>query len=119
MIRTPRRGALVGLAACAALVTGAAKAPPAAHAAFEVYRAFPKDAAFNAAHTAHNPTPLVVAVGEKSSFAALLTKFVEGYRAKGITSVKSARIPSASHHVMADNPEAVAERVERYAGDVR
>ena len=31
-----------------------------------------------------NQTPLVVAVGEKSFFGALLPKFVEGYRAKGM-----------------------------------
>ena len=79
------------------------------HAAFEIYRAFPQDAAFNAAQTASNPTPLVVAVGEKSFFAALLPKFVEGYRAKGMSRVDSARIPGASHFVLADNLDAVAD----------
>jgi pimeloyl-ACP methyl ester carboxylesterase len=92
---------------------------PQLHAAFEVYRAFPKDAAFNVAQTARNATPLVVAVGEKSSFAPLLPKFVAGYHAKGMTRVESARIPGASHYVVADNPEAVADLVERYAGNAR
>jgi pimeloyl-ACP methyl ester carboxylesterase len=92
---------------------------PQLHAAFEIYRGFPKDAAFNAAQTAPNPTPLVVAVGEKSFFAGLLPRFVEGYRAKGMTHVESARIPGASHYVVADNPEAVADLVERYAGNAR
>jgi len=86
------------------------------HAAFEVYRAFPKDAEWNAAQTAPNSVPLVVAVGEKSFFNTLLPTFVEGYRAKGMTRVQSARIPGASHFVTADNPEAVAELIDRYAG---
>ena len=90
---------------------------PQLHAGFEIYRAFPKDAAFNAAQTAPNHTPLVVAVGEKSFFAPLLQRFVEGYRANGMTRVERAQIPGASHFVLADNPEAVADLIERYASD--
>jgi len=92
---------------------------PQLHAGFEIYRAFPKDGEFNAAQTAPNQTPLVVAVGEKSFFAALLPKFVEGYRAKGMTDVDGARIPGSSHYVMADNPTAVAALIERSAGKAR
>ena len=51
------------------------------HAAFEIYRAFPKDAEWNEPQNAPNSVPLVVAVGEKSFFTPLLNKFVEGYRA--------------------------------------
>jgi len=36
-----------------------------------------------------------------------------------MTHVESARIPGASHYVVADNPEAVADLVERYAGNAR
>ena len=53
------------------------------HAAFEIYRAFPKDAAFNAAQTASNPTPLVVAVGEKSFFRRLVTQVRRGLPRQG------------------------------------
>jgi pimeloyl-ACP methyl ester carboxylesterase len=88
---------------------------PQLHAAFEIYRAFPQDATFNAAQTAPNSVPLLVAVGERSFFNAHLTTFVEGYRAKGMTRVESARIPDANHFVVADNPEAVADLIERYA----
>jgi hypothetical protein len=97
MIRTARYGAFLGLATCVALMAAAAEAPPAAG----------------------NATPLVVAVGEKSSFAPLLPKFVEGYRAKGMTRVERARIANSSHYVMADNPEAVADLIERSARDAR
>jgi pimeloyl-ACP methyl ester carboxylesterase len=89
---------------------------PQMRAAFEIYRAFPRDAEFNAAQTAPNSVPLVVAVGEKS-FNPYLDAFVEGYRANGMTRVEGARIPDASHFVVADNPEAVADLIERNAGN--
>lgn len=89
---------------------------PQLHAAFEVYRAFPRDAEFNAAQTAPNAVPLVVAAGEASFFAKLVPKFVDGYRAKGMRQVESATIPNASHYVLADNPDAVAELIEKHAG---
>jgi pimeloyl-ACP methyl ester carboxylesterase len=88
---------------------------PQLHAAFEIYRAFPQDATFNAAQTAPNSVPLLVAVGGGSLFNPYLTTFVEGYRASGMTRVEGARIPDASHFVVADNPEAVAHLIERHA----
>jgi pimeloyl-ACP methyl ester carboxylesterase len=89
---------------------------PQLHAAFEIYRALPKDAEWNANQTTPNSVPLVVAVGEKSFFAPFLSKFVEGYRAMGMTHVESAQIPRAGHYLIADNPEAVADLIERHAG---
>jgi pimeloyl-ACP methyl ester carboxylesterase len=88
---------------------------PQVHAAFEIYREFPKDGEWNAAKTAPNATPLVVVVGEKSFFSGYRQIFVDGYRAKGMTQVESDVIPSASHYVVADNPDGVAEVIERYA----
>ena len=55
-------------------------------------------------------------MGEKSPFGGLLEKFVEGYRAKGMTHVESARIAGVGHYVVADNPDGVAELIERSAG---
>ena len=86
------------------------------HAAFEIYRAFPKNGEWNAAQTAPNSTPVVIAVGEKSFFAPFLSTFVEGYRAKGMTHVDGARIPAAGHYLLADNPQSVADLIERHAG---
>jgi hypothetical protein len=88
---------------------------PQLHAAFEIYRGFPADARWNAAQSAPNPVPLTVAVGEQSFFAAHLTTFVEGYRASGMTRVDSARISAAGHYLLADNPEAVGDLIERKA----
>jgi pimeloyl-ACP methyl ester carboxylesterase len=90
---------------------------PQLHAAFEIYRGFPQDAEFNAAQTAPNPVPLLVAVGEKSFFNPYLDTFVEGYRANGMARVEGTRIPDAGHFVVANNPEAVAELIERNAGN--
>lgn len=89
---------------------------PQLHSAFEIYRAFPKDGEWNAAQTAPNAVPLVVAVGQKSFFGALLPTFLEGYRAKGMSHVEGAEIPDASHYVLADNPGAVADLIEKHAG---
>jgi len=86
------------------------------HAAFEIYRALPKDAKWNADQTTSNSVPLVAAVGEKSFFAPFLTKFVDGYRANGMIRVESARIPDAGHYVLADNPDAVADLIDEHAG---
>jgi pimeloyl-ACP methyl ester carboxylesterase len=88
---------------------------PQLHAAFEIYRGFPKDGEWNAAQTAPNAVPLVVAVGEISFFAPFLTTFVEGYRAKGMAHVESARIPAAGHYLLSENPDAVAALIEQHA----
>jgi pimeloyl-ACP methyl ester carboxylesterase len=90
---------------------------PQLHAAFEIYRAFPQNAEFNASQTTPNPVPLLVAVGEESPFAVHLSTFVEGYRARGMTRVEGATIPDAGHFVMADNPDVVAGLIERAAGN--
>lgn len=75
----------------------------------------PKDGDWNTAQTAPNSTPLVVAVGEKSFFAAHQQTFVDGYRAKGMTHIETAVIPDASPCVVADNLGGVADVVARYA----
>jgi pimeloyl-ACP methyl ester carboxylesterase len=87
---------------------------PQMRAAFAIYRAFPQNAEFNAVQSGPNSVPLVVAPGEKA-FGPFLETFVEGYRAKGMTRVAGVLIPGASHFVVVDNPEAVAELIERNA----
>jgi pimeloyl-ACP methyl ester carboxylesterase len=84
------------------------------HAAFEIYRGFPADAKWNAAQSGRNSVPLTVVVGDDSFFAAYLPKFVEGYRARGMTQVEGAHVPGSSHYVLADNPQAVGALIERY-----
>lgn len=91
---------------------------PQLHAAFEIYRGFPKDIEWNAGQTASNTVPLVIAVGQKSFFNTLLPTFLSGYRAKGMSHVEGVEIPGASHYVLADNPGAVTDLIEKHADDV-
>jgi pimeloyl-ACP methyl ester carboxylesterase len=86
------------------------------HAAFEIYRAFPKDGEWNAAQTSSNAVPVVIAVAENSFFSPFLQAFIEGYRAKGMAHVEGAHVPGAAHYLLADNPDAVAELIEQHAG---
>jgi pimeloyl-ACP methyl ester carboxylesterase len=88
---------------------------PQIHAAFEIYRAFPANGEYNAARTEAIKTPVVVAVGEKSFFAEYLPTFVDAYHEKGVMHVESAAIPEAGHYLLADNPQAVADLIEKYA----
>jgi hypothetical protein len=74
----------------------------------------PKDANWNATQTEQNSVPLILAVCEKPFFTALPSTFVEGYRAKGMTRVESARIYAARHYLLADNL-AVADVIEQHA----
>lgn len=89
--------------------------PEQLHAAFEMYRAFPDNLAFNEEHQGTNDVPLYLAAGEGSPFAQLLPKQVADLRAKGFAHVESVLIPSAVHYLVEDQPEAVAELIERYA----
>jgi pimeloyl-ACP methyl ester carboxylesterase len=57
--------------------------PAQLHAAFEMYRAFPANAQFNAALREPNDVPLFLGAGEKSPLAKLVTKIAEGLRTNG------------------------------------
>ena len=85
------------------------------HAAFEMFRALPRNAKWNAAQTGPNAIPLVVAIGENSLFNALQPTFVNGLRATGIGLAEGARVPGANHYLLADNPDAVADLIEQHA----
>jgi pimeloyl-ACP methyl ester carboxylesterase len=89
--------------------------PAQLHAVFEMYRAFPANAQFNAAQCGPNDVPIFVAAGEQSPFATLVPKIVQGLRANGCAHVKSGLIPHSIHYVVADQPAAVADLIEKYA----
>jgi hypothetical protein len=54
-----------------------------------MYRAFPANAKFNAAQQGPNDVPLFLASGDKSPFAAMVPKMVEGLRAAGLALSRS------------------------------
>jgi pimeloyl-ACP methyl ester carboxylesterase len=90
-------------------------APEQLRAAFEMYRAFAANTLFNQAQHGSNEVPVFLAAGAGSPFAKLVPKIAEGLRASGLTNVETGLIPGAIHYVVADQPEAVADLIERYA----
>lgn len=89
-------------------------APEQLHAMFEMYRAFPASEKFNAAQRGRIDVPLFLAAGAKSPFAKLLPRFANGLRAHGCTRVDTGLIHDAVHYVVADQPDAVAELIEKH-----
>ena len=84
-------------------------------AAFEMYRAFPANVQFNQTQRGPNEVPLFLAAGAGSPFAKLVPTIAEGLRASGLTRVETGLISDSIHYVVADQPEAVADLIERYA----
>jgi pimeloyl-ACP methyl ester carboxylesterase len=85
------------------------------HAMFEMYRAFPANAQFNAAERGPNGVPLLLAAGDGSPFAQLVPKIAEGLRSNGCAHVEISLIRGAVHYVVEDQPETVTDLIERYA----
>jgi pimeloyl-ACP methyl ester carboxylesterase len=59
--------------------------------------------------------PSFVGAGNGSPFARLVPKIAEGLRANGCTHVETGLIPGSVHYVVEDQPETVADLIERYA----
>jgi pimeloyl-ACP methyl ester carboxylesterase len=89
--------------------------PAQLHAAFEMYRAFPANEKFNQAQRGQNDVPLFLGAGDGSPFAKLIPKIAEGLRANGCTQVETGLIPGSVHYLVEDQPDTVADLVERYA----
>ena len=85
------------------------------HAAFEMYRAFPAIARFNASETGGISIQLFFGAGENSPFAKMVPVFAEGLRVNGCRHVNTGLIPGAVHYIVEDQPAEVAELIERYA----
>jgi pimeloyl-ACP methyl ester carboxylesterase len=94
---------------------GAYAAPAQLHAVFEMYRAFPANAKFNAAQRGPNDVPLFLAAGEKSPFAILVPKIADGLRASGFAHIETGVIAGAVHYVVEDQPNEVADLIEQHA----
>jgi pimeloyl-ACP methyl ester carboxylesterase len=85
-------------------------------AAFAMYRAFPENEKAASAKRGPNPTPVVIATGEKSPFASLAPRMAGDLRGQGFSSVEATSIPGAVHYVVEDAPDAVTELIETHAG---
>ena len=90
-------------------------APEHLRALLEIYRAFPANEKFNAAQRTAMSLPLVLAPGENSPFEKLMPIFAEALRDHGCANVKIEVIRNSVHYVADEQPEAVAQLIERYA----
>jgi pimeloyl-ACP methyl ester carboxylesterase len=90
-------------------------APEHLRALLEIYRAFPANEKFNAAQQSAISLPLVRAPGEHSPFEKLMPGFAEALRGHGCVNVKIEVIKNSVHYVADEQPEAVAQLIERYA----
>jgi pimeloyl-ACP methyl ester carboxylesterase len=82
------------------------------HAAFEMYRALPVVARFNASETGRISIQLFFGAGEKSPFAKMVPVFAQGLRDDGCRHVNTGLIPSAGHYIVEDQPAQVAKLIE-------
>jgi pimeloyl-ACP methyl ester carboxylesterase/uncharacterized membrane protein YphA (DoxX/SURF4 family) len=89
-------------------------APEQLRAAFELYRALPANARFNASQRDRIDLPLVLAGGDHG-FGPLLPGIAETLRAYGWQHVTTVLIENSGHYVADEQPEAVAELIERHA----
>lgn len=85
------------------------------HAVFEMYRAFPANAKFNAAQKNEINVPLFLAAGDGSPFASMTPEIAEALRAKGCRNVEMGLIAGAVHYVVEDQPDEVAALIEQHA----
>jgi len=84
-------------------------------AGLEFYRAFPANGVFNASQRGAIDVPVVWAAGEQSFFGKIGSRVAEGLRAHGCTNVKSEIIKGSGHEVIIEQPQIVAELIERFA----
>jgi pimeloyl-ACP methyl ester carboxylesterase len=84
------------------------------HAAFEVYREFPTNEKFNAAHRDALKVPLVLAGGDRS-FGKVMTSLKDVLGAYGWKNVRVEVLHNLAHYIPDEQPEKIAELIERYA----
>jgi len=90
-------------------------APEHLRALLEMYRAIPANEKFNAAQQSTIGVPLVLAPGENSPFVRLMPRLAEDLRVHGCADVKLEIIKNSVHYVVNEQPETVAELIQRYA----
>src|SRR5579863_2559869 len=90
-------------------------APEHLRAALEIYRAFPANEKFNSAQQSAISLPLVLAPGKNSPFEKLMPSFADALRAHGCANVEIEVIENSVHYVADEQPDAVAQLIERYA----
>lgn len=90
-------------------------APEHLHAALEIYRAIPANKKFNEAQRSAISVPMVLAPGKNSPFEKLMPSFADALRAHGCANVAIEVIENGVHYVADEQPDAVAQLIERHA----
>jgi pimeloyl-ACP methyl ester carboxylesterase len=85
------------------------------HAAFEMYRAFPTNAEFNAAQRGRINLPLALVAGSESPVAKTVPALAQALRDHGLTNVSTSIIQGSSHYIADEQPDALSDCIERYA----
>jgi pimeloyl-ACP methyl ester carboxylesterase len=88
--------------------------PAQLRAGFEFYRAFPANEEFNANQSSEIGIPLTL-VGGDNSFGKIMPKLVEDLRRHGCKNLALEIMKDSGHYVADEQPEIVAELIERYA----
>lgn len=89
--------------------------PEQLHAAFEIYRAFPADAKFNASRHDRIDVPLVLVAGSESPVAKNLPAIAKALRAHGCTNVRLGVVQGSSHFIADEQPSILSAYIEKYA----
>lgn len=89
-------------------------APEKMRAGFEFYRAFPADEKLNQAHQNAIDVPVVLA-GADNGVAQLNLRIAESLRKNGCSNVATEIVKNSGHYVAEEQPQIVAELIERYA----
>jgi pimeloyl-ACP methyl ester carboxylesterase len=89
--------------------------PQQLHAAFEIYRAFPADAKFNASQHSMIDVPIVLVAGSQSPVAKDLPIIAGALRAHGCANVRFHIVQGSSHFIADEKPSSLSEYIERYA----
>src|ERR1700720_4624571 len=84
-------------------------------AALEIYRAFSANEKFNSAQQSAISVPLVLAPGKNSPFEKLMPSFADALRTHGCANVEIEVIENSAHFVTDEQPDAVAQLIERHA----
>ncbi|KAA6465198.1 alpha/beta hydrolase [Acidobacteria bacterium AB60] len=92
-------------------------APEHLRPALEIYRAFPADEKFNATQRGALSVPLLLAPGKNSPFETLMPSFANALRAHGCASVEIEVIENSAHFVADEQPDAVAQLIQRHASE--
>lgn len=89
--------------------------PESLRAGFELYRAFPANGNFFLAQRGATDIPIVWAAGENSEFGKIGAIVARDLREHGCRNVTTEIIKGSAHFVVNEQPELVADLIERYA----